>query len=48
MGSINLGLLGAGVWMIGTGLGGNPLQSVPQLVKIIGGVICIIGAIFYS
>lgn len=39
---VNLAFLGAGVWMVGTGLGGTP--SAPAIVKIIGGVILIVAA----
>ena len=38
----NLALLGAGIWMVGTGLGG--VTTVPAVVKIIGGIIVIIAA----
>lgn len=38
----NLGLLGIGVWCVGTGLDGVP--SVGSVVKIIGGIILIVAA----
>lgn len=38
----NLLFLGLGVWMIGDGIGGVP--NAPGVIKIIGGVICIVAA----
>lgn len=42
---VNLGFLGVGVWMIGTGIDGVvPTMSAAGVLKVIGGVILIIAA----
>lgn len=43
---VNLPVLGAGVWMVGTGIDGVvPTMSAAGVLKVVGGVILIIAAL---